>query len=469
MDRYMYSFLTRGEPTLDDAVLYVTSALSDPMQKAGCRTQLRMAVGQIEEAFEQRNEIMVYKIGKTYPELSRAGIRFLTMNRSPAEHAGMVEHLVTRPCNCHFCETAARVGYVPGNGKQIIAQTVLCLANLINGQIEKLHQHKFRTEHANKEAGSQPWPQGPDDLLPFGVKNSVEALIQWVSGDFKCEASIFTLTGKLATFYEPFAKEVLAPPFTLALKQPIRHLDRIMKRQPDPELTLEENATQFVTEARGVVSLFNSLGMVDKGGLDTALFPMGEWAFPIFNRVEKHLLALPLPQHSYRDVLRRVGDYAGLYKMQQAIMNPGEGTSDDFMKWLNPEGVDDVEEAFNSMAIAKKGLCWNAHCPSGGTGVRARFCSQCKFIRYCSEECQREAWKSKTAPHKRLCLMICALKEQIGPRGWDEMWSPGFNYDHFKVLCERRKVDLQLVQNIGHGLAQVWMIRSLDTGKDIIT
>lgn len=103
--------------------------------------------------------------------------------------------------------------------------------------------------------------------------------------------------------------------------------------------------------------------------------------------MEKHLLSLPLPRESYRDVLRRIGDYAGLYKMHQRMMNPRNTAKLDASRdWLDPEGVDDVEEAFHSMGIAKKGLCWNAHCPSNGAGVRARFCSQCKFIRYCSEE-----------------------------------------------------------------------------------
>jgi hypothetical protein len=56
---------------------------------------------------------------------------------------------------------------------------------------------------------------------------------------------------------------------------------------------------------------------------------------------------------------------------------------------------------------------------------------------------------------------ICSLKEQIGPRGWDEVWSPGFNYDRFKPLCKKKDVDLQLVQDVGNGLAAVSMIRNL--------
>lgn len=239
--------------------------------------QLHTAIGQIEEAFGQAyNETLVYKFGKAHPELSRAGIRFLTTKRTPAGHAAMVKQLVTRPCNCRLCELSSKIGYSVGDGKQIVGQAVTFLANLINGQLEKLHQHKFRSEHAGKGSSAQSWPQRPDDLLPFGVKDSIEALSQWVSGDVGCEPAIFTLTGKLSTFYQPFAKAVLSPPFTLALKLPIQHLENAMNRRPDSQLTTEENAKQFVTEARGVVSLFNSFGVVDQSALNAGLFPMGE-------------------------------------------------------------------------------------------------------------------------------------------------------------------------------------------------
>lgn len=191
------------------------------------------------------------------------------------------------------------------------------------------------------------------------------------------------LSGKLSVFYAPLAKSVLSAPYALALKVPIQFLERNMKKRRDPTLSPQEDALTFVNKARGVVSLFNLLDIAGGPALSNALFPMGEWAFPIFDKVEKHLLSLPLPRESYRDVLERIGDYSGLYKMQQSLIG---GKGFDFGSWLNPEGVDDLEEGWNSMLVARRGLCWNATCPSSGTGVRARFCSQCKVIRYCSEE-----------------------------------------------------------------------------------
>ncbi|KAJ3538246.1 hypothetical protein NMY22_g5245 [Coprinellus aureogranulatus] len=458
MDNFMNSFLTRGEPSLDEAIAYVVAAFRDPLQTKGCKTQLRMAVSQIEEAYDVSNEVLVYKLGRAHPELLRAGMKFLTTKRSPAEHKAMLKHLVFRPCSCHCCVVAARVGFSLDDGMAIMEQTVRVMVNLLNGQIDKLHQHKFRSAHTDKPADAQFWPQGPNDLLPSGVKDSIDAFIQWANGDVDCDPAIFTLVGKLSTFYEPFAKAVLAPPFSLALKAPIQSLERAMKRKPNPTLTPQENAALFVRDARGVTSLFNSFYIAGKDAFDDGLFPMGEWAFPIFYRAEKHLLSLPIPKESYRDVLRRLGDYVGLYHMSKPASS-GEGF--DFQKWFNPDGIDELEEAFHAMGIAKKGMCWNAQCPSSGTGVRARFCSQCKFIRYCSEECQREAWKSKMAPHKPLCLAICSLKQQIGPKGWDEMWSPGFGYERFKALCGKQQVDMQLVKAVGNGLSVVPMVRSM--------
>jgi hypothetical protein len=61
----------------------------------------------------------------------------------------------------------ANIGHSVGDGTQILARMVTLVINLLNGQIDGLHQHKFRSEHSDKGAGSQLWPQGPDDLLPF--------------------------------------------------------------------------------------------------------------------------------------------------------------------------------------------------------------------------------------------------------------------------------------------------------------
>jgi hypothetical protein len=53
------------------------------------------------------------------------------------------------------------------------------------------------------------------------------------------------------------------------------------------------------------------------------------------------------------------------------------------------------------------------------------------------------------------------LKKRIGPKGWDEMWSPGFTYSGFKTLCKKKHVDTQLVKAIGGGLANVSVLRNL--------
>ncbi|KZV83056.1 hypothetical protein EXIGLDRAFT_728992 [Exidia glandulosa HHB12029] len=41
-----------------------------------------------------------------------------------------------------------------------------------------------------------------------------------------------------------------------------------------------------------------------------------------------------------------------------------------------------------------------------GPGGKLQRCGGCKFVQYCSKECQKRHWKFSTYPHKAVCAQL---------------------------------------------------------------
>ncbi|KZV98146.1 hypothetical protein EXIGLDRAFT_328574 [Exidia glandulosa HHB12029] len=54
--------------------------------------------------------------------------------------------------------------------------------------------------------------------------------------------------------------------------------------------------------------------------------------------------------------------------------------------------------------------CYGPMCgKSVQTGTPFQRCARCKFVQYCSKECQLDDWRDAKVPHKRLCPLLQKL------------------------------------------------------------
>jgi hypothetical protein len=71
-------------------------------------------------------------------------------------------------------------------------------------------------------------------------------------------------------------------------------------------------------------------------------------------------------------------------------------------------------------------------------------------------QCQQEAWKRDSFPHKLLCKKIKSLRESFGD-DWSQLWPPDFTYTQFDALCKAKGVDEQLVEAVADTIAALRM------------
>jgi hypothetical protein len=186
--------------------------MRDPMRANVCSERLAIAADRIEQALEACDSFSEKtKLTKSHPALVREGNKFLTSKQSEQDLRMVIESL--KRCRCDFGQKGMRRLHTPSKGRthsatdpqaqvfDALATVAKCVILALSG----LTKHQFRS--GNSTNGEQRWPQGPEDLLPFGPKDSVAGLDLWVRG-LPNAYFIFELAGALALFYAPFGAEV---------------------------------------------------------------------------------------------------------------------------------------------------------------------------------------------------------------------------------------------------------------------
>ncbi|KAF8953129.1 hypothetical protein BDZ97DRAFT_1873937 [Flammula alnicola] len=443
--------------SLDSAVELLTSTMRDPAKANVCAIRLSLAADRIDQALEACTSISEKtKIVKSYPELLRAGIKFLTFKQPPANHVTMVNHLTT--CRCDFGQTGMRRLHKPSryridgrvrvDGVTLIFDAVATVSNCLILSLADLTQHKFRTGNAN--TGEQRWPQRPEDLLPNGPKDSLVGLEHWVATP-RLGYIIFKLAGRLALFYVPFAREVFqSPNFTFALARPVQHLEEAVKFYGEGDSSQLARTHFFTYPVMTIFEFFDNLVHSETRQFNIMITARGSWISPVLARLTTILSTLPLEWSKTRSLLQHLTAYAN------ADVDPVIGVATiKFERELMTElqYFDELETAFDAMVEARKMGCWNITCSSVLEVIHSRLCSKCNLIRFCGEKCQKEAWKRAPLPHKSLCAKIHSLKESLGADDWSLLWTLDFTYAQFQVMCKAKAVDTEVVKAIGNILS----------------
>ncbi|CAA7262376.1 unnamed protein product [Cyclocybe aegerita] len=438
--------------SLDSAVDLLTSALQDPAKTNVCAVGLGLAADRINIALEGCTTIAArIKIVKAYPQLLRAGVKFLTFNQPRPDHVAMLNRLTT--CRCNLGRTAMLRRHQPSRSRpdgQVEADNlthlfdaVTTVSNCLILALSDRTQHKFHT--ASTTAGKQPWPQGPEDLLPQGPKDSILGLELWVAVP-PLGYTIFKLAGHMATFHVPFAQEVIqSPDVAFAIIWPFQHLQEAIKffEEGDPSTMLQ---THFFKQPVMTIFEFFTAMVNCKPQFNWMITSRGGWCAPILARLTAILAPLPMEWSKTPHKIQHLTGYAN------AKIDPVTGLATVCISresLTELQHFDLLEFAFEQMVEARKMGCYNISCPSASETIHSRLCSKCNLLRYCGERCQKDAWKCATLPHKPLCAKVHSLKESLGADNWELLWTPDCNYRQFQIMCTSKKVNEEAVKVIG--------------------
>ncbi|EPT03311.1 hypothetical protein FOMPIDRAFT_89044 [Fomitopsis schrenkii] len=92
---------------------------------------------------------------------------------------------------------------------------------------------------------------------------------------------------------------------------------------------------------------------------------------------------------------------------------------------------DPIQSALGSfLLVARAQYCFSPECQQTFVDAGRPFarCAGCEVLRYCSRECQRQAWKHPTLPHKSVCAKLRALRGRAGlmrDQNWGSADGPG--------------------------------------------
>ncbi|KZP19708.1 hypothetical protein FIBSPDRAFT_955180 [Athelia psychrophila] len=449
--------------SLSSAVALLTTTMQNPSKANACAARLGVAADVIDQAFEACTSIAAKtKLAKSYPELLRAGIQFLTFKQQPPDHVAMLSRLTA--CSCDFRQTSMRQLHKPNrfrpdgrthiDATTLVFDAVATVSNCLVFALADLTQHKFRNANTNK-AGDQNWPQSPEDLLPLGPKDSLVGLELWVAGA-PLGYIIFKLIGYLSLFYVPFAQEVFKPNFTMPLARPIQHLKEAVKFYDGGDPLPLARTHFFTYPVMTIFEFFSNLERCDTSQFNIMTTCRGSWISPVLARLTTIVATLPQEWSETRSLMAWMSAWAN------AEIERGVATARfDREHFTELTSFDPVETAFNGMVHARKVGCMNIVCPSLPTEViHSRLCSRCDLVRYCGEKCQKEAWKCAILSHKPFCAVAHSLKESFGA-DWPQLWTVGFTYAQFQALCRSKAVDTEVVKAIGNTLSALRVRQSV--------
>lgn len=397
--------------TLEENAEALAQIMDSPMEPIMCACMMFLSSIAIQHAIVTSPTIPArIKLARSLPKLLRSGIKFLTKKRSREEFQALI-HNLTQNCRCDqdpdvksLEERLAQMRVKPKtsdpmNLRKAIHTVVDCIQLALHGQTK----HKFRRTDKNSEAGpldvlsSQPWPQDPEDLLPFGPVDSVDGLDLWAEGPGGYY--MYRLATSLALYYHPFQEAMVRPPdFTFAIVRASKHLTGVMD-------VYEADAPSSLSSTSDALLFLGgpSLSSRSRSRDDPELFQWPiSFIFDFFQILVNHdKFAAMMRTHgkTISPVLERLSGILSKLPAEEWITDTRvgievlRGFANNDLKGMSKRAKplvdairDPIYDAFADMSMVRKGGCSNMTCPHAQDTVHARLCGQCNLMRFCGEK-----------------------------------------------------------------------------------
>ena len=381
---------------LRTAVGLLTSMMRNPEQEKICCVRMSLAADRIDQALEEcPNLSEKIKLVKSFPELLRTGIKFLTTNQSPQAHISMMkEHFAT--CSCNLGDPAVRKLHLPSPTRRrnweshaqidplaMLYDPVNTLCNCIVLALSDLSKHKFRNPNTN---GVPNWPQDANDLLPSGTQGAIKGLSLW-SQVFPFGYSIFTLTGSLALFYSPFSNEIfLERNRVMTLAVPVNHLRKTVDFYDESiggripyDLSAPRNISYFEKPLKAIFGFFDDIKRDTMFEFCTMMTVHGHWISNVLERLQTILPTIPAEWSS-----KLLAQVKLIIPFSIARSNPVLGTILAKEQYAVPS-VNTPEKAFEYIIGVRKLGCLHTTCTGSHEVVQLRVCAKCDLMRFCGK------------------------------------------------------------------------------------
>ena len=291
---------------------------------------------------------------------------------------------------------------------------------------ESIHEVSHNATDATRAGGQVMWPTKPHDLLPYGAKASIEALISWV-GITHNPISLGTLGSmleicKLQIVPHIAGSETLAN-YLVNITEVVRMVWIAQQQAPEStdvtptfclddlkritffchmfvDLCHEKELQKFVVGSVEKILWMGDIVLKWLPELQASIQPLSSSAKHDIEYTRTYYIALCSLVHRYFEKAFDSTKYHplivshSLWRMTQKE-NPVEMTFEGFLR------------------LAGDQRCCAPGCLETFSSAGRKFnnCAGCKLILYCSKPCQTRAWKHTTVPHKSICKKMGTLVE----------------------------------------------------------
>ncbi|TEB19438.1 hypothetical protein FA13DRAFT_1802256 [Coprinellus micaceus] len=159
---------TKTMLSLESAVELLATTMADPMKATACANRMHVAGMRINEGLLSCTSTAAkMKFARSFPQLLRAGIRFLTVNLPRVWSPSRTDDPEPKvPNQVHISE------------KIFLDNAVKVVINLIHIALAGLPKHEFLPNPKNDEI--PPWPANAKDLFPFSLLDTIYGFDFWV-------------------------------------------------------------------------------------------------------------------------------------------------------------------------------------------------------------------------------------------------------------------------------------------------
>jgi hypothetical protein len=285
--------------------------------------------------------------------------------------------------------------------------------------IHKISRNAMKAARAGKQVL---WPTKPHELLPYGAKASVEALILWV-GIAPQACSL----GVLGSMLEICKQQIL--PYIVDSKTLANQLASIteiilaawMVRKTAPGSTTRclDDLKRIALLCHMLVDLCHKSELQKFAGRSVErLLRMGDIVLKWLPQIQNSMESLSASDIREIEYIRTY--YIALCSLVHQYFNkPFDSTK--FHPLVVSHSLQHMIQQGDPLLVAFQGFlhlagdqrCFAPGCPETFSSAGRKFhnCAGCKRVPYCSKACQTRAWKHTTVPHKSICKKLDTLAE----------------------------------------------------------
>ncbi|KZV94349.1 hypothetical protein EXIGLDRAFT_737105 [Exidia glandulosa HHB12029] len=282
-------------------------------------------------------------------------------------------------------------------------------------------QDNTRAVESNKLSKKGLWPTSEDDLFPFGVAKGVEAIVK----AYTLLPSIACIVNPMLSVQRPLVlpellKDIHRTTLVASMVAELGRIaailvskgDEIRKAGTPPHnsaILLIAGVHPSAVQVQ-VFFLWTMFSGSDAAPGEGELLVRG-FELELYENLTTILSFIPnVHKESWSAVSADIA--CQLYPHIPADSRPKDSDVPAYVReWAQRimERTDHYSTLFQTLKYVRaRRSCWGPGC--GKTVQETRkmlsLCAQCKYVQYCSKECQKRDWKSEPYPHKRICAML---------------------------------------------------------------